>query len=501
MRMLLIAVWLALSAPAAASIINVPPGGDLQDAIDRAAPGDLILLAPGATYAGNFVLPAKTGDRVITIRTGGVTWFGTARVDPARAREFAKLQSPSRAAALRTAPGAHHWRLQMLEFVSGPDPGGDLIQLGDGSSAQRDRASIPHDLAIDHCYIHGDPAKGQKRGIALNSASTTVTASYISDIKGVGFDTQAIGGWNGPGPYTIENNYVEAAGENILFGGGDPAVPGLVVEDVTVRRNRLAKPEAWRDAKWTVKNLFELKNARRVLVESNLMENNWAGAQSGYAIVLTPRNQDGACPWCTVEDVTLRGNFIRRAGGALNMLGTDDVHPSGVMRRIRVQDNLFTEIDGGAWGGGGIFLLIGAGPSDVVIQHNTVWQTGNVLEAYGGTKDRPLPIQGFAFKDNLIFNNEYGVHGEDRSPGLDTLNTFFPGGVFTSNAIGGADCRLYPAGNQCLDRGGFTSQFTAPDRGDYRLTPSSRFRGAASDGGDLGANVARLYVVLGLRLP
>jgi hypothetical protein len=501
MTRFLSALWLAMSLPAAASIITVPAGGDLQEALDRASPGDTILLARGATYTGNFILPAKTGDRVITVRTAGLTWPGTARVDPVRARDFAKLQSPSRQAALRTAAGAHHWRLQMLEVLSGPDVGGDLIQLGDGSNAQRDRASIPHDLTIDHCYVHGDPTRGQKRGIALNSAATTITASYIADIKGVGFDTQAIGGWNGPGPYTIENNYLEAAGENILFGGGDPAVPGLVVEDVTVRRNRLAKPESWRSANWTVKNLFELKNARRVLLEGNLIENVWAQAQSGYAIVLTPRNQDGACPWCTVEDVTIRGNLVRRAGGAINLLGTDDIHPSAITRRIRIEDNLFAEIDGRAWGGGGGFLLVGAGPSDVVIQHNTVWQTGNVLEAYGGTKDRPIPIQGFTFKDNLIFNNDYGVHGQDRASGLDTINTFFPAAVFTSNAIAGADCRQYPAGNQCLDRDAFTSQFVAPARGDYRLSPSSRFRGAASDGHDLGADVARLYINLGLRLP
>ena len=32
-------------------------------------------------------------------------------------------------------------------------------------------------------------------------------------------------GWNGPGPFLIENNYLEAAGENIMFGGNDPSHP------------------------------------------------------------------------------------------------------------------------------------------------------------------------------------------------------------------------------------------------------------------------------------
>ncbi len=112
---------------------------------------------------------------------------------------------------------------------------GDIITLGDGSAAQSELAQVPQDIVVDQCYVHGDPVRGQKRGIALNSGRTSITNSYISDIKAVGQDTQAIGGWNGPGPYTIENNYLEAAGENFLLGGADPAIPGLVTEDVVFR--------------------------------------------------------------------------------------------------------------------------------------------------------------------------------------------------------------------------------------------------------------------------
>jgi hypothetical protein len=87
---------------------------------------------------------------------------------------------------------------------------------------------VPHNLVLDRVYAHGDPSLGQKRGISLNSASTTITGSYIFDIKAVGQDSQAICGWNGPGPFMITNNYLEAAGENVLFGGADPSIPNLV---------------------------------------------------------------------------------------------------------------------------------------------------------------------------------------------------------------------------------------------------------------------------------
>src|SRR5438067_9728073 len=77
MRVALPAVLVFLIAvvvrhPTAESII-VPAKGDLQAALNKARPGDTILLERDATYVGNFVLPAAKGDddRVITLRTAG----------------------------------------------------------------------------------------------------------------------------------------------------------------------------------------------------------------------------------------------------------------------------------------------------------------------------------------------------------------------------------------------------------------------------------------------
>src|SRR5439155_19384854 len=199
-----------------------------------------------------------------------------------------------------------------------------LVLLGDGSGAQSQLSQVPHDLVFDRVYIHGDASKGQKRGIALNSASTTITGSYISDIKAVGQDSQAICGWNGPGPFVITNNYLEAAGENVLFGGADPAIPNLVPSDITFRGNHVARPLAWRAQDWSVKNLFELKNAQRVSIDRNVFENHWLAAQAGYAIVFTPRNQSGTAPWSVVQQVEFTNNIVRHVSSVFNVLGTDN---------------------------------------------------------------------------------------------------------------------------------------------------------------------------------
>jgi hypothetical protein len=46
-----------------------------------------------------------------------------------------------------------------------------------------------------------------------------------------------------------------------------------------------------------VKNIFELEECAARESEFNLFENNWQAAQPGYSILLTPRNQGGACSW------------------------------------------------------------------------------------------------------------------------------------------------------------------------------------------------------------
>jgi hypothetical protein len=495
---LALCAWAPLTA--GADTIVVAAGGDLQQAINQARSGDTVMLAAGAAYVGNFILTEKPGNLYITIRTGGDALPRAGqRVVPAQGPRLAALKSPNSEPALRTAPGAHHWRLQLLEFPATPGGAGDIIRLGDGGAAQTSLSQVPHDLIVDRCYIHGDPVVGQKRGIALNSASTTIVDSYIADIKAVGQDTQAIAGWNGPGPYTIENNYLEAAGENFILGGSDPAIPGLIAQDVVFRRNHLAKPVAWRTGRWQVKNLFELKNARRVLVEGNLMEYVWREAQVGYAILLTPRNQDGRAPWAAVEDITIRRNVIRHAGGGLSISGEDSNHPSGSTRRVTVTDNLFYDIDATQWGGSGAFLLIGDGPSDIAITHNTVSQSGNIIMAYGGTKDAPAKVPGFVFRDNLIRHNEFGVIGSDRAIGTGTLDAFFPGAVFASNTIAGGDAKRYPQGNTFINGDEFGRAFVDVAAGDYRLKPASRARGAASDGRDVGADVAGMMQALGAR--
>jgi hypothetical protein len=199
---------------------------------------------------------------------------------------------------------------------------------------------------------------------------------------------------------------------------------------------------------WQIKNIFELKNARRVLVEQNLFENNWQAAQPGYAILFTPRNQDGKCKWCVVEQVDFVHNVVRNVAGGFNIAGYDSDAPSAQTNGLLIQDNLIygvtTELGGTGWP-----FLMGEEVRDVTIDHNSIDFDGTtLLYAYGGTKARPKQMRGIRFTNNASRHGEYGINGADASTGTLTFQMYFPDIVFTGNWLSGGTSSKYPSGNR-----------------------------------------------------
>jgi hypothetical protein len=476
-------IALAIAAPGAtARTLRVGAGGDLQRALDTARGGDQIVLARSARFVGPFTLPGKRGRRWITVR--GERWpvrgrGAGRRAGPAHAAALPDLVSPGRGEpALRTAPGAHHWRLIGLELRKGApqDVVYDLVALG-GTGAEQDRlAEVPHDLVLDRVWVHGDPTGELKRGIALNSARTRIVNSTVSDVGVRGQDSQAIGGWNGPGPFTIANDRLQGAAENVMFGGATPSIPGLVPSNIVVRANLIDKPLQWKAShRYTVKNLLELKNARRVRIVDNVFAHNWLDGQTGIAIVLTPRGENGAAPWAVVRDVRFERNVVDDAPGGVAILGHDDSGPSRLTRNVTLAGNLFTHL-------GSEPLLKISGATDVRFDHNTSLQAGSVIVAYGE------PTRRFAFTNSIARHNRYGVFGDSVGTGRPALRAFFPGARFAGNVLVGGDRTLYDGRNffpPTLAAVGFVGR--GPARWALRVT--SPYRGRATDHRDPGADI------------
>lgn len=476
-------------------LIHVVAGDDLQAALDAAEPGDILELEAGATFTGSFTLPRKAETEWIHIRSSdhGALPSPGVRVGPSDAALMPKIVTPNGMPAISAAQGAHHYRFIGVEIRPADTVyANNVVLLGSGTEASE--SDLPHHIIFDRSYIHANPLEGTRRGIAMNGKSMAVMDSYLSGFKDTVVDSQAVAGWNGPGPFKIINNYLEGAGENVMFGGSAPSITGLVPSDIEIRNNHFYKPLTWKidhpsyeGVPWSVKNLLELKNARRVLIDGNVLEHNWPHSQNGFAILFTVRNENGKAPWAVVEDVTFTNNLVRQVGAGINVLGHDDNEfPSEQTKRIRISNNLFENV-GGEWGGGRLFQILN-GAAAIWIKHNTAFQSGPLIMADGA------PTSGLVHRDNITMEGN-GVLGTGTSVGIDTLNTYFPDAVYTGNVQIGGNLALYPLGNHfpaTVDEVGFENW----SEGEYRLVDSSPYKNISADGKDAGADFNALEAAI-----
>jgi Putative Ig domain len=535
-------------APGKTTLVNT--ASDFQDALNAAICGDTIQLQTATTFTGVFVFPNKhcDGAHWIIVRTSAPDTSlppeGT-RISPCSAgvtalpgRPALNCKSSKNLMARLVVPmsrgdgpvmfasGANHYRLIGLEITRATQPGSvsELITAERHNSADH--------IIVDRCWVHGTPQDETTRGVDFAGVTSgAVIDSFFTDFHcvartGTCIDSQAVAGGLGDlpsGPFKITNNFMEAAGENILFGGGEATV---VPADIEVRHNYLFKPMIWmqgqadyvggRDGNpFIVKNHFELKNAQRVLFEGNVAEYTWGGfTQQGYSILLTPKNQAGAgatnvCPACLVADVTIRYSRVSHAASGMQIATMrSDNHGQGLGgQRISVHDITFDDISSRTYQGDGAFFLITNSWSshvlqDVSIRHVTGFGDPTRPLAYVGDHAGLPKMSGLVFTNNILVGGQSAISstgGEDNCAihniPLETFNTCFSSYVFSGNALIATSSAFpsskWPQGNffppnpQALD----FVDYNGANGGNYRLLPSSRYYHAATDGKSLGADI------------
>lgn len=433
-----------VTMPASTRTIRVPAGVSLQAAVDTARAGDELVLDAGTMYVGTLTLRARGDSGWVVIRTAGTLPPEGTRVTPAAAPQLARLVA-TRATdpVVRTAAGARGWRLVGLEITadSAATQAYTLVSLGDGNRTQDTDAEQPHHLVLDRVYIHGTPRLNFQRCVALNSAWTAIVDSWLSECHGKGMDSQAIGGWNGTGPYKIVNNRLEAAGENLMFGGADPAIPGGLPRDIEIRRNHFIKPPAWKGV-WSVKNLLELKIGQRVLIEGNVFENCWLDAQTGFALLFKSTDQGGRAPWSQTSDVTVRRNIIRNSAHGISLAAKPESYPAVPASRFLIEGNVLERIGTGDYPGGRLIQV--GGIDDLQLVHNTAVSSHSAMIL---TQGWPL-MQRLVVRDNIFAGSRYGISGDGAGSGTAALDgRAAPGWVFAGNVVSGIRASDYPAGN------------------------------------------------------
>lgn len=306
-----------------------------------------------------------------------------------------------------------------LHVVNGA-PDRECIVVGEfgATSAQ----AQPDGVTFRKCLVAAGP-NGGHRGIALHGMNLSVLDCQVTGFWEKGRDSQAIWIHNGPGPYLVENCYLEASGENIMAGGDDVLIANCVPSDVTLRGNTCFKPDAWRTNGSLVKNSIELKNARRVLIENNVCDGNWKGGQAGVPIVLTVRNQNGKTPWALVDDVVVRGNRTQRCvdAAAVSILGWDN-NPGGSQQSqtMLIEHNLFSDSPIGIIVGNGVARALG-------IRNNTMPVVKNAFLQFYDTRvdaasDQTLAVRSpITFVENVAKAGQYGITGTNLAVGTPAL--------------------------------------------------------------------------------
>jgi hypothetical protein len=545
--------------PAPGQTITVKAGDNLQAALNKVNCGDTVQLQAGATFlakgSSEFVLPARSCDdqHWIIIRTStpdaslpppgtrmtpcfaGVASLPGRPVYPCPKPQqlLATISYPTMAdGPITFANGANHYRLIGLEITRVANNRQQVTQL----IGPEVGGAMDH-IVLDRLYIHGTPRDETRRGVFLSGGTNvSVQDSYLSDFHcnsrvGACVDSQAIAGGSGSlpmGPFKIVNNFLEAAAENILFGGSRAS---QTPADIEIRFNHLFKPMFWMPGQpgfsepaFIVKNSFELKNAQRVLFDSNLLEGSWGGfSQDGFSVVITPVSQPssdlpsgvmGLCPLCQVTDVTIRNIFISHVGGGFEIANPFN-KPNGVAargERYSIHDVIIDDMNGLKYNGRGTFAQVSTIPSpllqDVVINHVTAFPP-RVLFNVGATI--PLKMTDFNFTNSIITAGELPLSttGDGRGPNcadpdvpLKVMINCFSGSLFSSNAVLASPAKYppssWPGGNYFYNSPasiGFVN-FNNGNGGDYHLLPTSPAKGKASDGLDLGANAEAVYAAI-----
>jgi len=505
--------------------VQVNAGGDLQAAINKAScspNGTIIQLQAGATFnsgfgssaygKGPYQLPRKTcaAGQWIIIQSSAIASLPPAgtRVSPSDAANMPNIQSVGGSPSIVVNGGANHYRFVGIQFSI--PPATDTVVLIDLDAYDNGFANGGNDhMIFDRCYVHGNSelTHDYRRGFWANSTFFGLVDSYVnqfhSNTTNTGADTQTVGAAVG-GAHKIVNNYLSASGENILYGG----VPtNITVHDAEIRHNHFYKPTSWKGTGIVTKNLFELKNATRVLLDGNVFENTWLAAQQ-YALVFSSSAGDSG-PNADVSNVTITHNIIRHAPNGMTI---DFNGPTGTgPNQMLFQNNIWQDINNSTWGDGnqGWYTLHSFLSSKTIIHdHNTIFIVGpsnSCSYAFASNGVSSTHISAWQFTNNLVNHGTSGVCDTDRglTEGNPTINSYtLSNRIWNRNVFinGKSLARSYPAATLWAVPGstavGFAdntncvgSTFSVSA---CQLLSSSPYHNAGTDGKDIGADITSI---------
>jgi hypothetical protein len=314
-------------------------------------------------------------------------------------------------AAIQFATDARRYRFIGIEVTHNPVPNPppaawserDYNQAMFGSLVYT-KASNSH-IIFDRCDIHGlDYPARLAHGIDLEGSHVALIHSRVHKITrwqeradGGNLESIAINIGDGPGPGKIENNLLEAIGITVFFpDGGYTEIPAA---DYEFRKNWFHHPDRYLFGSWenvsgkNYKNrhLFELKRGRRMVLEGNTFDGNWADGNQGAMIMLSPRPGSSSSRTIThIENGTFTvssGSEVFQPGNIVYISGSGDANHDGLWKIERAIDSRTYTLESPPAGSGSTGKVVAVASdiqiSDIDVRHNVFRNGPNLLWILG----------------------------------------------------------------------------------------------------------------------
>lgn len=178
----------------------------------------------GPPTGGSFVIDnsAYTGTNWIIIRSSGFASLTPGTRVTTDVTNMATITQTENKTSFRVNFGGHHVRVIGIEFTVAV---ATVLHLAIGTDSGFQTpfflSELAHHVIIDRCYFHSTSETLIARvGITVNCNYFACIESRGENYKD-GSDNQAILFAACQGPIHVENNYLSASSENIMFGGND----------------------------------------------------------------------------------------------------------------------------------------------------------------------------------------------------------------------------------------------------------------------------------------
>jgi hypothetical protein len=275
--------------------------------------------------------------------------------------------------------------------------------------------------------------------------------------------------YNSEGPGKLVNNYFGGAPtENVFFGGSRSQQKWINVSDYEIRRNTLFKDPA-QIPNAAVKNVFEMKDGKRFLVDGNTMQYSVAdwqacgGNQHGSAMDFTVAANDAAADYYTeVSNVTFTNNEIQHMDSFGQILGHAVIFLQfPVTKKISISNNLFRDTNRWVYAVSPVVPVTAASLTSNVV-------TLTVTSSTGFTTGNPLVVSGFSGADAFFNVNGLNVSGHTST----TITYGLAHADATATTTGQVGSETYTVSGFSMTNGGVVSAQGANtrDSGPYEFT-------------------------------